>query len=95
MRNTACTYHATLGLNVRIRYVCLCVCNVMYCVYPYVRFWRRHWLQQMWHGRRMKTLTACCERDNGDCLEIQRRELERKREQEQKIAIKTGSYKYC
>jgi hypothetical protein len=49
----------------------------------------------MWHGRRMKTLTACCERDNGDCLEIQRRELERKREQEQKIAIKMGSYKYC
>jgi hypothetical protein len=42
-----------------------------------------------------ETLTACCERDNGDCLEIQRRELERKREQEQKIAIKTGSYKHC
>ena len=56
MRNTACTYHATLGLNVRIRYVCLCVCDVMYCVYPYVRLWRRHWLQQMWHGRRMKRL---------------------------------------
>jgi len=61
MRNpVACTYHARLGLNVRIQYVCLCVCNVMYWVYPYVRFWRRHWLQRMWHGRRMKTLSACC-----------------------------------
>jgi hypothetical protein len=78
MRNTACTYHATLGLNVRIRYVCLCVCKVVYCVYPYVRFWRRHWLQRMRHGRRMKTLTACCERDNGDCLKFKGESLKEK-----------------
>ena len=79
MRNTACTYHAMLGLNVRIRYVCLCVCNVMYCVYPYVRLWRRHWLQQMWHGRRMKTLMACCESDNSDYLEFKGENLKKKR----------------